>query len=378
MSYHVGFMMDQIAGHITNYYNLRKVTQQDSDIEPDWHEVFYYKPGGAIEKVRERLFPFVPTYFSGILRATVDMHHGLRARHYDALFTNASVSLFFSPTFRRIPTLVDFDSTPIQIDQMAAYTAKRDPMLIERLKFQLFRSMLHSATLLQAWSRWAKQSVVNDYGVPADKVVINPPGVNLHYWQPNALNQGTRYQPFRILFVGGDFRRKGGELLLDWYRTQDPADCELHVVTREQVETRPGLFLYHKMQPNSPELLRLYQQSNLFVLPSLGECFGIATVEAMAAGLPVIASNIGGTADIIEPGRNGYIIPANSVTDLGQAITAIMGDTAVQHTMSMQSRQLAEERFDLEVNARRTLSYLKQIAQVSTQRQKHLGVTRSF
>jgi glycosyltransferase involved in cell wall biosynthesis len=166
-----------------------------------------------------------------------------------------------------------------------------------------------------------------------------------------------------VLFVGGDFRRKGGTHLLEWYQNQDPANYELHVVTREPVAPRPGLFIYNNMQPNSPDLRRLYMQSDLFVLPSMGECFGIATVEAMAAGLPVIASDVGGTADIIEPGRNGYIIPAGSAAAINQAITAIAGNKSRMHDMGLQSRQIAEERFDLEVNARRTLSWLKQIAQ---------------
>ena len=364
MSYHIGFLMDQIAGHVTNYHNLRSVTSHDPEIQADWHELYYYKEGGAIEKIRERVFPFIPTYFSGIIRGATEMRRSLQQATYDAIFTNASVGIFFSHNFRRIPTMIDLDSTPIQIDQMAAYTAKRDPKPIEALKYQLFRNKLHSAKLIQPWSNWAKQSIIDDYGVPSEKVVVNPPGVNLQYWQPRLdARINTPGQPLRILFVGGDFRRKGGEQLLAWYRTQDPAHYELHVVTRESVDSSPGLHIYHNMQPNSQELVQLYQQSDLFVLPSLGECFGIATIEAMATGLPVIATDVGGTADIIESGRNGYIVPSGSAAEIGQTIMAISNNAERRHNMGVQSRQMAEERFDLEKNARRTLAYIKQIAQ---------------
>jgi glycosyltransferase involved in cell wall biosynthesis len=116
------------------------------------------------------------------------------------------------------------------------------------------------------------------------------------------------------------------------------------------------------MVPNSPELLQLYHTSDLFILPSLGECFGIATLEAMGAGLPVIATDIGGTADIIESGRNGFIIPNKDVNAIGQAVEMILTDDARRIEMGRQSRTIAEERFDLEKNAQRTFGYLEQIA----------------
>jgi hypothetical protein len=363
MSYNIGFLMDQIAGHVTNYHNMRDVALLDPELQATWHEIHYYKSGGAIEQMRERVLPFLPTYATGIMRGAWEAHKALRGSTYDALFSNASVGVFFNRTFRRIPTMIDFDSTPLQIDQMDAYNSSVDPKPIAAFKWRLTRDMMRSATLLQAWSQWAKQSAIDDYGMPAEKIVVNPPGVNLGFWRPNlSLRNQYPHSPVKVLFVGGDFRRKGGDLLLDWYKSQHPDTVELHIVTREPVNSGPGVYVYHNVQPNSDQLIGLYQSSNLFVLPSLGECFGIATVEAMAAGLPVIASDVGGTADIIEPGRNGFIVPGNNVAALSNAITTILGDDTRRRNMGAQSRLLAEERFDLRKNAQRTFNYLKQIA----------------
>lgn len=116
------------------------------------------------------------------------------------------------------------------------------------------------------------------------------------------------------------------------------------------------------MQPNTPRLLDLYHQSDLFVLPSLGECFGIATVEAMGTGLPVITSDVGGVADIVDVGRNGFIVPSNNVQELGRAIASVFADEQRRAAMGLQSRQIAEQRFDVRRNAARTFGYLKQIA----------------
>jgi len=351
--------MDQIAGHITNYHNLRSVAEHDPDLQPTWHEIHYYKADGFFE----RRLSFLPSYVTGVLRATVETHRALRGRSYDALMSNAKISVFFTHVFRRMPTLIDFDSTPLQIDRMASYGLSNDPRPVAVLKFHLACRLFESAALLQAWSNWARQSMIDEYRIHPDKVVVNPPGVNLQFWQPaQRSNSDVAHKLRRVLFVGGDFRRKGGLQLLEWYKLQDPTRCELHIVTREPVASVPGVVVYHNMQPNTPRLLELYHSSDLFVLPSLGECFGIATVEAMAAGLPVIASDVGGTADIIEAGRNGFLVPSNNVEALGQAISAILNDDGRRRAMAHQSRLMAEERFDLQRNARRTFDYLKQIA----------------
>jgi glycosyltransferase involved in cell wall biosynthesis len=362
MTHHIGFLMDQIAGHVTAYRNLRPIAEADPELAPTWHEIHYRRPGGMIESVRDRLLPFVPTYATGIMRGAFELHRALRGQRYDALMTNASVGVFFSHVFRQTPTLLDIDSTPRQIDRMPAYGSSDDPASVADLKFRLFRTMLRAVALVQARSNWARDSVIAEYGLAPEKVVVNPHGVDIDYWRPGPAEMAAPGAPRRVLFVGGDFRRKGGPLLLEWHRRQEPSRYELHIVTREPVEAGSGVFVYHDLAPNSSQLLSLYQRSHLFVLPSLGECFGIATVEAMATGLPVIQTDIGGAADIIQPGRNGLIIPSDDPRALTEAIAAILSDDARRDRMGQQSRLIAEQRFDLQQTARRTLAYVKQLA----------------
>jgi hypothetical protein len=162
MSYRVGFVMDQIAGHVTNYKNLRSASALEPDLDAVWHEIYYYKPNGLIERVREKALPILPSCLTGITRGALETHRALRDhRSYDALFTNASVGVFFSHVFRRVPTMCDFDATPLQIDRMEAYGGTPDWKPVGDLKYRLFRNMLRSATLLQVWSRWARQSAID-------------------------------------------------------------------------------------------------------------------------------------------------------------------------------------------------------------------------
>ncbi len=365
MSYKVGFLMDHIAGHITNYLNLRSVAERDPELQATWHEIHYYKGGGSIEWLRERAFTFVPSYATGILRGTWEIHKALRHGGYDALFSNTSVGALFSRRFRRVPTLMDFDSTPRQIDRMKVYNSPVDAEPVANLKWRLSRNLMRSAALLQAWSRWAKQSAVDDYGISADTIVVNPPGVDLDYWRPDqAVRSSSVHRPLRVLFVGGDFRRKGGELLLKWCKSQRSNATEVDIVTREDVDLEglPSVRIHHGLSSNAPELMSLYARADVFVLPTLGDCFSIAIIEAMASGLPVVASNVGGIAEMIEPGRNGFIVPLNDLPALGKAIASVLGDAERRQRMGAQSRLMAEERFDVQKNARRTLGYLKQIA----------------
>jgi hypothetical protein len=335
MTRDIAFLMEQNAGHLTNYHNLRKVIDGPGygDIRPTWHELTYHRQEGRIEQLRDHYLPFVPTYVTGNTRMVLEFRRAISEAPYDAIFTNSWAGIFSIRQLAKVPTVIDFDSTPRQIDRMPAYGSPADVAPLAALKYRLHQRAYRSARLLHARSNWAKQSVVEEKSVGC-----------------------------RILFVGADFQRKGGDLLLDWFDHQTWGDLELHLVTRESVGRRPGVTVHPGVLPNSPELIRLYQESDVFVLPSLGECFGIATIEAMAAGLPVIVSDAGGTADIVEHGENGFITRAGDIEDFALVMEAVLSDSVRRRLMGARSRQLAEARFDMKRSAARTVDLLRGLA----------------
>jgi glycosyltransferase involved in cell wall biosynthesis len=211
-------------------------------------------------------------------------------------------------------------------------------------------------------SQWAKRGLIEEYGVDQDKVIVNPPGVDLTLWHPPSERTCQAARPKKLLFVGGDFERKGGHLLLEWFRQQAPGDVELHLVTKEPVSRGPGLFIYNDMSPNSGELQRLYQEADVFVLPTLADCTPIVTIEAMASGLPIIMSNVGGYADMVEDGGNGFIVSSGNISELGAALSAILQDDSRRLAMGRRSRSLSEQRFDVEKTAAKTLGLVKDLA----------------
>jgi glycosyltransferase involved in cell wall biosynthesis len=203
------------------------------------------------------------------------------------------------------------------------------------------RALFRNVTLFTPWSRWAADGLQR-LGVPPDRIRVLPPGVDLDQWRPRASTQSAG--ALRLLFVGGNFERKGGLLLLELMRGAFAGRCELDIVTRDFVPQTPGVRI-HRTEANSPELLRLYAQADVFVLPTRAECFGIATVEAMASGLPSIMSNVGGAPDIIDHGATGWLIEPTAeslAAALEQALTRRQGLVE----MGQRARAVAEERFN--------------------------------
>ncbi|MBI3333742.1 MAG: lipopolysaccharide heptosyltransferase II [Candidatus Omnitrophica bacterium] len=122
--------------------------------------------------------------------------------------------------------------------------------------------------------------------------------------------------------------------------------------------------------PSRPELIRLAYQlgiaghlviahsveetrvplaaMDLFAVPSLNEGFGLAMVEAMAAGVPVVASNRGGPAEIIEEGLSGLLVPPGDAEGLTRAILTLLDDPALRRRMGQAARERARAEFDLE------------------------------
>jgi glycosyltransferase involved in cell wall biosynthesis len=92
---------------------------------------------------------------------------------------------------------------------------------------------------------------------------------------------------------------------------------------------------------------------DLFVCPSLYEGFGIAIVEAMAAGRPVVASNTGGISEIVADGDTGLLVPPGNPTALAEAIASLLSDPARARAMGARGRQRVRERFLVETAVQR-------------------------
>ena len=307
------------------------------------------------------------------LRARDEVRKALRETELDALFFHTQTTALFSvPILKKIPGIVSLDATPINYDTVGAeygHGAGNNGAL-ERRKQAWNRATFHAATALVTWCRWAKESLVTDYGVEPGKVTVIPPGVDMDKWafgrakaDATVLSSG----PARLLFVGADFKRKGGEFLVEAFRNGLNQNCELDIVTRDRDAARElknieNLRVHTDLTANHPTLRELYSRADLFVFPTLGDCLPIAVMEAMAAGLPVIATEVGALREEVEHGVNGLIVPPRNANAIIEAVNVLTQDLAKRRAMSAASRAMAEERFDAKRNYNAILALMKTCA----------------
>ncbi|SAK72835.1 glycosyltransferase family 4 protein [Caballeronia ptereochthonis] len=91
--------------------------------------------------------------------------------------------------------------------------------------------------------------------------------------------------------------------------------------------------------------LECYRTARIFCMPSHYEAFGIATLEAMFAGLPVVGTSVGGFPDLVEQGRSGFLVSPSNPSELAQALRTLLDDDALAAEMGRRGRQQAFERF---------------------------------
>ena len=372
--FNFGFIVEQALGHITHYQNLKYWVDKDTNIKPNWMPV-----GASTNDIWEKL-PVIRNNWSlqVSLRTRKAIKTAIKLQKPDALFLHTqTLALFSIPFMHRIPTIISTDATPFNLDSIATgYNHKvGSNYLAERGKYEWNRSTYNAAAAIVTWCEWAKDSLVHDYGIPAEKVLVIPPGVDLEQWNFNRNRslesiESTPENPLRLLFVGGDFARKGGYTLLEAFLEGLDRDFRLDIVTKDTNLKREltgieNIQVYCDLTPNSQRLKQLYAQADIFVFPTQADCLPSAISEAMAAGLPVITTDIGALCEQVEHGVNGLIVPPSDATALAIALRILKNNPEKITAMAAASRRIAEKRFDAQRNYGAILNLMKSISQKS-------------
>jgi glycosyltransferase involved in cell wall biosynthesis len=363
----VGFALEQALGHVAYSMSLKRALATRSDFDAVWMDI-PYTPG---------LFGRIPVVgknwtLRGSARAWRAIRRADRIKPLDALFIHTqTIGLLSGGLMSRIPTMLSLDATPRNYDELAAwYGDKVHSAPVERAKLLAHRSVMRKARSFTTWSEWAKASLVSDYGADPGAVTVLHPGTTLSNF-PDPKTRGPRRPgPARLLFVGGDFPRKGGDLLLDVFRRHLSRSCELHLVTGAEIEPGGGVHVYRGVKPHSPELLRLYADADVFVLPTRGDCLAVVLGEAMASSLPIVTTRVGAHAEAVVEGESGFVIDVDDAEALRDRIDRLAADPELARKMGQRSRELWEQRFDMDKNANRIADLLLEMCSRSPARER--------
>jgi glycosyltransferase involved in cell wall biosynthesis len=357
--YQFGFLLEQSLGHITHTKNLLTNVDLDPEVHAHW---------GLIDFEATGIAGRMPVY-----RSNWTVRAGMRARRevarmnrqtkLDALLFHTQVPAVLAQNWlRKIPGVVSLDATPLQYDELGAfYKHEKGPAWLENWKWRLNRDCFKSARRLVAWAEWTKVGLVRDYEVPADKITVIPPGVNVREWR-RPTPRGPHNDPVKILFVGGDLERKGGLQLLEAFRALRHMGLELHLVTKDRPEPEPGVFVYNDLQPNSLALKDLYHACDIFALPTFGDCLPMVLSEAGATGMAIISTDVAGIPEIIRNGKTGLTVPAGDAASLTQALRELATNPDLRMTLGENAIAHVRRHYDAPTNAGLLLDLLKAVA----------------
>src|SRR6266487_752966 len=208
-----------------------------------------------------------------------------------------------------------------------------------------------------AVSQRVKGEIEGAYSVAPQRIVVIPNGVDAETFHPRHRagsrmlvreRLGVTLDQFLVLFVGGDYRLKGLAALLEAARRVARAirvlavgvrpDAALMQLVREKDLQRMVTFL-----GNTTDVASLYAAADCFALPTRYDTFSLATLEAMASGLPVIVSRASGVSELLAANRDCIMLEDPSdVEVLAQHLGRLVQDGILRSRLGVEARKTAE------------------------------------
>jgi glycosyltransferase involved in cell wall biosynthesis len=96
------------------------------------------------------------------------------------------------------------------------------------------------------------------------------------------------------------------------------------------------------------DVTALFREMDIFVLPSLAEGISNTILEAMASGLPIVATDVGGNGELIEAGRTGILVPRSDSHAMAEAIRRYVDDPEMRRQHGVRARARCEEKFSIQ------------------------------
>ncbi len=283
----------------------------------------------------------------------LDAARRIAGAHFDVLLQDElnHPSLFlWNRAFRRI------SATPIVTIVHHLRSSEAHPAYLLPLYRAVERQYLNSVTGFIYNSHTTRRTVQALAGRAEPGIVALPAANHLtvpaHTTVLTALAQRARsHDPLQLMFVGNLMARKGLHEVLDALALLDTRAWHLHIIGSEAVDPEYSVSMRQRARAygldshitwhgrvSDSELTRLLLGGDLLVMPAY-EGFGIAFLEAMAFGMPVVAANIGAAPEVVRHGVNGYLAPGEDPAALARSIDLLASNRSQLAALGFYARQ---------------------------------------
>ncbi len=360
------FVNENIGGHSTTHLHIRRALAGHPEVRARFLDV---PPPGLGRKLLGAPIPGLARHDLDLqpLRSQLALsrwtHRRLAAlaRQADVVhvFTHNAV-LLSSRLLGSVPTVVALDGTNAMNAYRLPYRAptRFTPAALGLTK-AFERRVYDAADLIVPNSNYTARSLREDYGVAPERIRTIPYGITAPEFDEPAA-PGTDAQLPRIVFVGRGIERKGGFRLLELHQRYLADRSELVLVTPDPVPRGRNVTVVADVEPGDGRLWQVLRGASVFVLPSRIDQLSNAVMEAMAAGLPVVAHPVVAIADMVDHGVTGFLPVEDDDPALVAAITCLVDDPALRKRMGAAGRARFQAYYDARASTQRLVDVLRE------------------
>jgi alpha-maltose-1-phosphate synthase len=251
---------------------------------------------------------------------------------------------------KRTPSIVSIDCTQGIVANGATAVEK----LSYRPNVRRDGKIFSVAKMIISTSEWAAACLKHEYPACDTEIAVRANPVDTQIFDDDLAAQRLKRcthsaRKAEVLFLAGDFERKGGRDLLEaWQQGRFSDVAVLKIVTARNVRCLqiPGVVWLSDISALTSEWRDLWQNADIFAMPTREEAFGMVFQEAGAAGLPSIGTRINAIPEIVLDGQTGLLIQPRNVGELVRAIRILIESPDLRYRMGVAARRHMERTAD--------------------------------
>lgn len=320
----------QLSNHICNSEGFKtELFSYSNGIKTNIPDIIKLTPN-----IREIcIFPFLGAKFIPVLEKEFDLIH----------FSSTTTTTFHKSCIPTVLTTHCIFSRQIEIfkDNLPLHYN----LIFNKMSFNLFKEFekksFENVNHIIVPKTALKKFLLDELSVPFNKISIIPQGIDTELFRP-ASSQLDKDN--LVLFVGRGTIAKGFDTLI---HAADTINANIvavvpHILqSYKKMAKKKGNLTLITTKLNHSDLIKLYQNASVFVMPSVAETGPLVTLEAMACGLPVVCTLEGG-GDFVKNGVNGFVVVNRDPMALAEKVNYILDNIDVAQRLGKESRKIAE------------------------------------